>query len=97
MEHESQGYTTSGRCSRNNTHKVKKLVKANRNGNSNNRVAENCPPMHCSNLPKSSWSLRKLVITGPQEHKSTVKTMLHSQIIILIITSWIQHKSYLNL
>ena len=27
MEHESQGYTTSDRCSRNNTHKVQKLVK----------------------------------------------------------------------
>ena len=30
MEHESQGYTTSGRCPRNNTHEVKELVKGNR-------------------------------------------------------------------
>ena len=27
MKHESQGYTTSDRCPRNNTHKVKKFVK----------------------------------------------------------------------
>ena len=31
MEHESQGYNTSDRCPRNDTHKVKKLVKVNRN------------------------------------------------------------------
>ena len=30
MEHESQGYTTSSRWPRNNTHKVKTLVKGNR-------------------------------------------------------------------
>ena len=29
MEHESQGYTISDKCPRNNTHKVKKLVKGN--------------------------------------------------------------------
>ena len=30
MEHESQGYTTCDSCPRNNTHKVKKLVRGNR-------------------------------------------------------------------
>ena len=30
MEYESQAYATSDRCSRNNTHKVQKLVKGNR-------------------------------------------------------------------
>ena len=30
MEYESQGYTTSDSCPRNNTHKVKKLIKGNR-------------------------------------------------------------------
>ena len=40
MEHESQGYTTIDRCPRNNTHKVKKLVKGNGYSNSNNKVAE---------------------------------------------------------
>ena len=45
MKHEIQGYTTSGRCSRSNTHKVKKLVQGN-----DNRAAEIFPPTHCSNL-----------------------------------------------
>ena len=54
MEHESQGYTTSDRRPRNNTHKVKKLVKGNRYSSSDNRVAENSPPTHCSNPPKGS-------------------------------------------
>ena len=31
MEHENQGYNTSDRCPRNDTHKVKNLVKVNRN------------------------------------------------------------------
>ena len=30
MEHVSQGYTTTDRCSKSNTNKVKKLVKENR-------------------------------------------------------------------
>ena len=30
IEQESEGYTTSDSCPRNNTHKVKKLVKGNR-------------------------------------------------------------------
>ena len=30
MEHESQDYTPSDRCPRNDTHEVKKLVKGNR-------------------------------------------------------------------
>ena len=77
MEHESQGYTTSDRCPRNNTHKVKKFVKGNRYWSSDNRVVENCPPTHCSNFLKVSWDLRKLVVTGPQEHKSTVKTVCY--------------------
>ena len=62
MEHESQGYTTSDKCPRNNTHRVKKLVKGNIHWNSNNRVAKNCPRMPL----KGSWGLRKLVVTGPQ-------------------------------
>ena len=53
-EHESQGYTTSDRCHRNNTHKVKKLFKGNRYGNSDNRFAGNCLPTHYSNPPKGS-------------------------------------------
>ena len=77
MEHESQGYTSSDRCHMNNTHKVKTLVKGNRYWNSGNRFAENCPPAHCSNPPKGSWGLRKLVVTGPQEHKSTVKIVCY--------------------
>ena len=54
MEHQSKGYSTSDRCPRNNSHKVKKLVKGNRYCNSENRVAENCPPTHFSNHPKDS-------------------------------------------
>ena len=77
MEHESQGYTTGDRCPRNNTHKVKKLVKGNRYWNSDNRAAENCPLTHCLNTLKSLWGLRKLVVTGPQEHKSTVKKVCY--------------------
>ena len=73
MEHKSQGYMTSDRCPMNNNHKVKNMVKGNRFWNSDNRNAENCPPKHCSNPPKGSWGLRKLVVTGPQEHKSTDK------------------------
>ena len=72
MEHEIQVYTISDRCPRNNTHKVKELVKGNRYSNSDNRVAENCPPTHCSNPLKGSGGLRKLVVSGPQEHESTV-------------------------
>ena len=72
MEHESQGYNNSDRYPRNNTHKGKKLVRRIRYWNSDNRFAENCPPMHCSNLPKGSSCLRKLVVTGPQEQNSTV-------------------------
>ena len=82
MEHESQGYTSSDRCHMNNTHKVKKLVKGNRYWNWDNRVAGNCPPTHCSNLPKGSWGLRKLVVTGPQESKSVAKTA------VLVIIFW---------
>ena len=77
MEHESQGYTTNDRCPRNNTHKVKKLVKGNTYWNSDNRVVENCPPTQCSNPLKGSWDLRKLIVTRPQEHKSTVKTVCY--------------------
>ena len=40
MEHESEGYTTSERCPRNNTHEVKELVKENKYWNWDNRVAE---------------------------------------------------------
>ena len=69
MEHESQAYATSDRCSRNNTHKVQKLVKGNRYWNSDNRVAENCPPTLCLNPIKGPWDLRKLAVTGTQEHK----------------------------
>ena len=36
MKHESRGYTISDRCSRSNTHKVKKLVIGNRYANSVN-------------------------------------------------------------
>ena len=66
MEHESQGYTISDKCPRNNTHKVKKLVKGNIHWNSNKRVAENCPTMPCLKPLKGSWGLRKLVVTRPQ-------------------------------
>ena len=59
MGHESQGYTTSDQCHRNNTQKVKKLVKGNRHGNSDNTAAENCPPKHFSN-PKHCLNLRFL-------------------------------------
>ena len=51
-----------------------KLIKGNRYWNSDIRVAENCPLTYYSNPPKGSWGLRKLIVTGPQEHKSTVKT-----------------------
>ena len=57
LEHESQGYTTSDRCPRNNTHRAKKLVKGNRCLNSDNRAVKNCPPAHCThclNPPKGS-------------------------------------------
>ena len=30
MKHKNQGYSTINRCPKNNTHKVKKLVKRNR-------------------------------------------------------------------
>ena len=66
MECERQEYTTSDRCPRNNTHKVKKYIKGNSYWISDNRVVENCPPTHCLNLPKDSWHLKKLVVTGPQ-------------------------------
>ena len=42
--------------------------------NSDNRVAENCPPTHCTNPLINYWGLKKLIVTGSQEHKSTVKT-----------------------
>ena len=77
MEHESQGCTINDSCLGNNTYKMKKLVKGNRYWNWDNRVAENCPLAHCSNLPKGSWDLRKLVVTGPQQQKSTVKTVCY--------------------
>ena len=44
---------------------------------SDNRVAKNCPPTHCSNPPKGSLGLRKLLVTGPEEPKSTVKTVCY--------------------
>ena len=81
VEHEIQGYTTSNRCPRNNIDKVKKLAKGNRYWNSDNRVTENSPPTHASNPPRGSWGLRKLVVTGPQDHKSTVK-------IVCYLISW---------
>ena len=76
IEQESEGYTTSDSCPRNNTHKVKKLVKGNRYWNLDNGVGENCSPTHFWNPPKASWGLRKLV-TGPQGYKSTVKTVCY--------------------
>ena len=75
MKHESRGYIASDRCPRKNTHKVKKLVKGIRYWNSDNRLSENCPPIHCSNLLKGSWGLRKLAVTGLRSSKSTVKTV----------------------
>ena len=77
MEHVSQGYTTTDRCSKNNINKVTKLVKGNRYWNSAYRVAEDCPPTHCSNHPKGSWGLTKLAVTGPQEYKSTAKKLCY--------------------
>ena len=77
MEYESQGYTSSERCPMSNTDKVEKLVKGDRYWNSVNRVAENCPPKNYSNPPKGSWGLRKLAVTGSQEHKSTVKAVCY--------------------
>ena len=73
MEHESQGYTTSDRCPRNNTHKVKKLVKGNIYWNSDKRVAENCPPTHSPNPPKGSWCLRKLLLLDLKNINSLLK------------------------
>ena len=75
MEHECQSYRTSDRYPKNNTHKVKKLFTGNRYWNLDNRVAESRPPTHCLNTSKGLWGLRKLVVTGSQEHKSTVKTV----------------------
>ena len=77
MEHESQGYTITDRCPRDNTHKVKKLVKRNRHWNSGNNVAENCPPTHYLIPLKGSWGLWKFCVTGPQEDKLTVKTVCY--------------------
>ena len=77
MEHESQGYAISYRCPSNKTHKVKKLIQGNMYWNSDNTVTENCPPTDCSSPLKGSWSLSKLVITGPQEHKFAVKTVCY--------------------
>ena len=74
---ESQGYNTCDRRTRNKTHKVKKLVKGNKYRNSDNTVAQNCLRSHCSNPPKGSWGLSKLVFIGPQEHKSAVKTVCY--------------------
>ena len=84
-KHESHGYAISDRCSRNKANKIKILVEGNRYWNSDNSVADNCHPRHCSNSPKGSWDLRKFVVTGPQEHKSTVKAVLHNQIMMKII------------
>ena len=39
------------------------------------RVAEKCPPTNCSNPVKGSWGLRKLVASGPQQEKFTVKSV----------------------
>ena len=50
MEHESQSYTITDRCHRNNTDTAKKLVKGNRHWNSDNRVAANSS----YTLPESS-------------------------------------------
>ena len=76
MKHKSQGYTTGDNCSRNNTHKANKPVKGNRYWNSDKRVVENCPPLHCWNPPKGSRGLRKLV-NVPQKHKSTAETVFY--------------------
>ena len=91
MKHESQGHTTSNRCPRINTYKIKKLVKKNSYWNSDNKVAENCPPTDRSNPSKGSWSLRKLVVTEIQEQKSTFKSVFYILKMIIIID-----KSYDN-
>ena len=59
-------FTSSDKCPRNNTHKVKILAKGNRYWNSDNRAAQYCPRTHCLNSPKGSWGLKKLVATGLQ-------------------------------
>ena len=64
------------------------MVKGKRYGNLDNRAAENCPTTHSSNPLKGSWGLRKLVVTGTQENKSTVKTVLHNKIIIIITSKF---------
>ena len=71
-EPESQSYTIKDRCPWNNTHNFRKLDKGNRYWNSDNTVAENCLLTHCSNPPKGSWGLRKLIVTVP---KCAVKTV----------------------
>ena len=37
------------------------------------KVAENC----LSTYPLKGWDLRKLIVNGPQDHKSTVKTVCY--------------------
>ena len=77
MEHESQGHTTSNRCPRINTHKIKKSVKEYRYSNSGKKVAEDYPPTDRSNPSKGPRGLRKLVVTEIQEQKSTAKSVLY--------------------
>ena len=68
------------------------MVKKNSYWNSDNKVAENCPPTDRSNPSKGSWGLRKLVVTEIQEQKSTFKSVFYILIIIIIIID----KSYDN-
>ena len=67
------------------------MVKKNSYWNSDNKVAENCPPTDRSNSSKGSWGLRKLVVTEIQEQKSTFKSVFYILKIIIIID-----KSYDN-
>ena len=67
------------------------MVKKNSYWNSDNKVAENCPPTDRSNPSKGSWSLRKLVVTEIQEQKSTFKSVFYILKMIIIID-----KSYDN-
>ena len=67
------------------------MVKKNNYWNSDNKVAENCPPTDRSNPSKGSWGLRKLVVTEIQEQKSTFKSVFYILKMIIIID-----KSYDN-
>ena len=67
------------------------MVKKNSSWNSDNKVAENCPPTDRSNPSKGSWGLRKLVVTEIQEQKSTFKSVFYILKMIIIID-----KSYDN-